>query len=157
MIGDKKGMGRMVIWFFYFIVIIIVVSWVVVVVASFYSKQYDIREMEANMLANKLMRCIMKEGVIEKADLDNIFKNCDFNLNREEYYLEVDYTSDGKESKASFGRESLGNLCKLKNIDVTYAPSCNKINYYAQIRNGQILTPSKIIFLIDIGKVKQNV
>lgn len=157
MIANKGGIGRIVVWFFYFIVIIIVVSWIVVVVASFYSKQYDIRQVEASMLANKLMRCIMEDGLIQKADLGNIFKNCDLNLNAEEYYIEMAYTLNGKESKEVFGKEGLGNLCKLKNIDITYAPSCNKISYYAQIMDKQIAIPSKIIFFIDISKVKQNV
>ncbi len=156
---DKKGIGRLAIWFFYYIVLTIIVLTIVVVVSSFYSNQYDTRQVEANLIANRLVKCITNNGVIEKTELDSMFtKPCSIKLNTEDYYAEATYLWEGKEEKVSFGKSSLGNLCGLKDkIKITYAPSCNKLRYYSLIKGKEGVIPSRMDLLVVISKTEKNV
>ena len=96
---DKKGMEK-IISVYWFVILIIVAGGITFMVFGFYGKPYDVREMEANVLAGNIADCISQKGKliyeIGSQELkDNFLQICHINLKTQEeeiqYYLEINF------------------------------------------------------------------
>jgi len=133
---NKKGAEK-IISVYWFAILFIVAAAVVYMVASFYGKPYDVRQIEADLLANRVAECIsetgyLKEQVLEQQFAENFQENCNINFNvedsyrwreREQYYIElnvIDFSSKEKILEAKAGDVSLKGSCSLKGNNLPF-------------------------------------
>ncbi|MCK5043898.1 hypothetical protein KAR52_02765 [Candidatus Pacearchaeota archaeon] len=106
---NKKGTDK-IISMYWFVILFLVAAAIVYMAAIFYGEPYDVREIEAHILANQIANCVAEGGYLKENILfDEEFKNnfleqCDLNFNvedvygwkeLEQYYLKIEfYTFD---------------------------------------------------------------
>ena len=99
---------------YWFVILFLVAGGVYAMVTSFYGHPYDVREVESNLLSQKIADCVSYGGVIntEIFDGDNfnlqfkdiILDECDLNFNVQdensngEYYLKIEFFDLSKNS-----------------------------------------------------------
>ena len=100
---NKRGTEKML-SMYWFLILIIVAAGVFVMIYNFYHYPYDIREIEANIMINRVADCVSTAGkinsyVIEETEFNQEFKEnflqiCNLNFNVEsdwedipQYYL----------------------------------------------------------------------
>ena len=71
---DKKGTDK-ILSIYWFLILTIVAGGIFAMVYVFYGAPSDVREIEAELLAQKLADCVSKNGLIE----ENLFLNGEFN------------------------------------------------------------------------------
>jgi len=144
---NKRGVEQ-VISVYWFAILIIVAVGVSAMVFTFYSHPYDVREVEANILMNKIADCISEMGTINpllidsqgviKKDLD-LTKICGLNFEvvgyekvHEQYYVFVKFSDlQGNElENMSAGNNNLRPLClgQEEEKDEARLPKCSKGN-----------------------------
>jgi len=82
---NKKGEKYLSVY--WFVILAIVAVGIVAMVFVFYGKPYDVREVEAGMIINKVVDCLSAENGRLK-QINNL-QECHFNFG-EEFYLDVD-------------------------------------------------------------------
>jgi hypothetical protein len=118
---SRKGQDKLITVYWFFILLIIA-GGVVMMVNTFYSSPYDVREMEARVLTEKVFDCIYSGGVINpslnsEGRFLNGFKNdffsiCDLNFvssDDVEYYVSISISSRIDKKNPLFFMEA-GNL-----------------------------------------------
>lgn len=90
-IFPRSKKGEKIISLYWFAILFIVAAAVVYMAFLFYGKPYDVREIEANLLVNKVGDCFVEENYFKKEVLssefkDNFLENCDLNFNVEDDY-----------------------------------------------------------------------
>ena len=115
---NKKG-GDKIISVYWFAILFIVAAAVVYMVSSFYGTPYDVRELEANALANKVADCFSEAGYIRdnwrEINEDNFLTLCGLNFdvedvhnwNDDQHYIEV--RVNNFESNEAFPEITQGN------------------------------------------------
>jgi len=160
---DKKGTDK-IISIYWFAILFIVAGAIIYIVASFYGEPYDVREIEANILINKVADCIATNGYLntEKTDLEN----CDLNFDVEEYhswkndqyYLEVNYYEFNTTNKfldtISEGNINLKENCDKKEKNF---PVCITRNFYTLEKTSEGDKQRKIQILSIVRKTEKNV
>ena len=78
--NNKKG-GEKVISVYWFIILFLVAGAIVYMVGSFYGKPYDVRQIEADLLASKASKCVsyagyLNEEILEPQFLENFPESC---------------------------------------------------------------------------------
>lgn len=104
---NKRGSDKLI-SIYWFAVLILVAGGIFAMVYVFYSGSYDIRDIEANILADKVADCFSRAGYLRESVFDNEIKSfllnesiflevCDLNFeienkweDEEQYYIEVD-------------------------------------------------------------------
>lgn len=90
---DKKGSDK-ILSIYWFVILTLVAGGIFAMVYVFYGAPSDVREIEANLLAQKLADCVSKNGLIE----ENLFLNGDFNPAINSYFTDrCDITFDVEE------------------------------------------------------------
>jgi hypothetical protein len=143
-IFGKRG-SETTITIYWFAILMIVAVAIVYMVTSAYGKPYDVRGIEADILANNIADCISQGGYVNANTLaDSSFKakfleQCKLNFKTEEgfadasgeYYAEVisyDFdTNKRTNSDISYGNLVLKQYCELKG---TTLPVCTRKNIY---------------------------
>jgi hypothetical protein len=119
-LGDKKGTDKML-SIYWFAILFIVAAAIVYIASLFYGKPYDVREIEANLLANKISDCLVdSQGYFFGAGGGDVMRVCNFNFNVEDefewksnqYYIEVSFTDSNE--KISVGNAALAEQCSKK-------------------------------------------
>ena len=101
---DKRGTDK-ILSIYWFAILVIVAGGVAGMVYFFYDSPYDIREIEANLMIDRIADCLSSQGrinseIIQNGNFDSNFKenfleNChltlDSNWDEGQYYLEVDF------------------------------------------------------------------
>jgi len=160
---DKKGTDK-IISVYWFAILFIVAGAIIYIVASFYGEPYDVREIEANILINKVADCIANKGYLnaEKTDLEN----CDLNFNVEnfknwnndQYFLEVNYYEFDTTNKfldtISEGNINLKENCDKKEKNF---PVCITRNFYTLEKIGEEDKQREIQILSIVRKTEKNV
>lgn len=169
---NKKATDK-IISIYWFAILFIVAVACVYLVYSFYGKPYDVREIEANFLINKIVDCISENGILNLETLENPFllEFCHLNFNVEEFegwndnqiYAEIflcefDFSqgqlSQGQNncvSKLNFGNPTLKENCGLSSGGKS--PVClNKSSYF--IDAGQNKHSTKIF--VAVRKTEKN-
>ncbi len=143
-IFDKEG-SETTITIYWFAILIIVAVAIVYMISSAYGKPYDVRGIEADILANNIADCISEGGYLREGTLTdssfkaNFLKQCKLNFKVEEsfakgngeYYVEViayDFdTNKRTNSDISYGNPALRQYCELKGKTL---PACTQKNIY---------------------------
>ena len=94
-INNKKGAEK-IISVYWFAILIIVAGGIAYMVYSFYGSPYDVRQIESDILANKVAECISEEGQLKNIDenyRNDFLKICSLNFETRDdeiqFYLEV--------------------------------------------------------------------
>lgn len=118
---NKKGADK-VLSVYWFAILAIVAGGITAMVFTFYNSPYDIRELEADILSEKISECLSPEGVLSERFLEsseseiNLQKECNIIFN-EEYYLEVDikdFDSGNSVSKIVSGNPDIKADCNIQ-------------------------------------------
>lgn len=153
--NKKAQVGYGVTWVYKFLILTIVVGIIVAVITTHYSGQYDIRNIEASIISEKLVNCIAPNGIVSDEiikEFNNTIKNC-LPLDKKENYINI--SLDNK--SIIFGDSFLQELCQLKEnkknkVKIKYYPFCLKEKYY--VLKGT--EPSQLNIFIAIKKVEKN-
>ncbi|HUS49864.1 MAG TPA: hypothetical protein VMZ91_06845 [Candidatus Paceibacterota bacterium] len=138
-------------------------------VISFYGEPYDIRELEANALTNKVAMCLSNAGYLEEGVLgadfkENFIERCSFNFETEDiygwgergqYYVEInfyDFLTDQKNSTIKTGNEALKTDCGLEGKGF---PFCLERSLY--LLDGEKNHKYQIDILSIVRKTEKNV
>ncbi len=171
---NKRGVEQ-VIAVYWFAILIIVAVGISAMVFTFYKHPYDVREVEANILMNKIADCISQHGVINEqiinkmGDFQQDFdmeKLCNINFNspdydkegHEQYYVLINFydMSNNLKFQKSGGNDNLKTNCigQEETKDETTLPKCLTGNLFAiDLKNKQY----SIEILTGVLKTKQNV
>ncbi len=167
MIKNKRG-GDKIISVYWFFILFIVAGAIVFITYSFYGKPYDIRELEASALTNRVADCLansgyLKEEVLTVDFLNNFLEKCNLNFDTEDvydwksqgqYYVEAeisDFNSKTKISSTSAGNVNLKDFCDAKG---KFLPICLKRSFYSiDNKNAQY----QINILSIVRKTEKNV
>ncbi|MDP3992055.1 MAG: hypothetical protein Q8P79_00935 [Nanoarchaeota archaeon] len=131
---NKKGAEK-IISVYWFAILFIVAGAMVYMVSSFYGKPYDVRELEAQILTDKVAECLSLEGYINEnwgnLNNDNLPAQCGLDFNTEEtyawnddqYYIEIKISD-----KTIFaGNSNLKDFCLLQGKGI---PVCLEKSLY---------------------------
>lgn len=125
----NKKANEQVVSIYWFVILFIVAGSIVFMVSSLYGKPIDVREAEANLLANSIADCIATGGKIQDiTDLnnENILEFCKINLNVEDIY---DWENDQIYFNISFIGGSIdGKNFEAGNSRFVYACNTGKDN-----------------------------
>lgn len=144
MLKNKRG-GDQIFSVYWFVILFLVAAAVVYMAGSFYGKPYDIRELEANALTNRIADCVSVNGYLKEETLTPRFSNgflekCNLNFEVEnvygwrkqgQYFVEVevlDFNSKTKISGASAGSSNLKDFCEPKSKNF---PTCLERSFYS--------------------------
>ena len=145
---NKKG-GDKIISVYWFVILFLVAAGISYMVISFYGKPYDIRELEANVLTNRIADCVSTNGYLNEEILTHSFQNsllnkCNLNFEVEDmhdwreqgqYFVEVEileFNSQEKVSETSAGNVNLKDFCELWNdiLFHTFQTPTNLLMFY---------------------------
>jgi hypothetical protein len=154
---NKKALlgSEFVIWFFRFLLLIIIIVMIVAAVSVFYSKQYDVRQIEANILSDKLVQCLTDDGVMKESNFNEAFAKCLPNTNENDYYINLSIKLPRMKS-IYYGKKDLELICQLKKIKLQYPPACLNQKYYVVFDNGEEKDSANFNMLIAIAKLEKN-
>ena len=171
---NKKGTEQ-VISVYWFAILIIVAVGISAMVFTFYNHPYDVRELEANILMNKVADCISEHGVIKKEIINetghfqkdfDMQKICHFNFSAPDfsgdshgqYYVLITFNDSNenflfdKEGRDNYLRADC--LAKLELKDEKALPGCVKGNLFAVDLTGKQYS---IEILSGVSKSIKNV
>ncbi|SRR6056297_3025042 len=171
----KSKKGDKLISVYWFAILVIVAGGIVMMVNSFYSSPYDVREIEAEILATKVADCIYPGGEMNKmltsptgtfreSFKDDFMDICSLNFDvegefqRPDYYVEVGFYLDGNLDRKKFeiieGNLNWKEDCNLDGGKQEKLVKCVEKEFYAA-------DSTKNIYLVKIlsivGKAEQNV
>ena len=159
-------MGEKIISVYWFAILFIVAAAIVYMVAVFYGAPYDVRELEANVLTNKIASCLSEGGYLIKENLDkeNFLEICNLNLEVEDvygwreqgqYYFEVDIRDFvSGELVYEIIKEGNSNLKDFCNLEGKNFPVCVERNFYSFDKEKK---QYKIKILSVVRKIEKNV
>jgi len=174
--SNKKGAEKYL-SIYWFMILIIVAVGIYGMVSLYYNHPYDIRELEANILVNKVADCISYEGELRpevfnesngklSKEFENDFLNtCNITFNveeeydwgkREQYYLEVGFYDISLVSLGSIskGEKTWKENCLLKGEEeYEIFSKCVNKRFYSLYRNKPLL----IEVFVGIRKTEKNV
>lgn len=164
---NKKG-GDKIISVYWFVILFLVAAGISYMVISFYGKPYDIRELEANVLTNRIADCVSTNGYLNEEILTHSFQNsllnkCNLNFEVEDAYdwktqeqfyvkLEVlEFNSKVKVVEVSAGNSNLKDFCEPASKN---SPTClNRSFYSIDKQNNQY----QVNILSVVRKTEKNV
>ncbi|MBU2612636.1 MAG: hypothetical protein KKB62_02860 [Nanoarchaeota archaeon] len=167
--------GDKILSVYWFAILVIVAVGVVLMVNTFYGKGYDVREVEARILAEKVADCVYfggesnsllltPQGTFREDFKDNFLSFCTLNFDpgkefvRPEYYVEVNFFPDTNLRRSSFVL-SEGNLnwkpdCEEKVADRSKLATCVEKEFFMNAPGGAVYL---VKILSIVGKVQENV
>ena len=162
----KNKDGDKILSIYWFVILFLVAGAIVYMVASFYGNPYDVREVEGQILADRVAECMVVNGNInqnfESFTNSNLLQNCNLNFNTEnsdgwnndQYYIEINISnfSTGNSIKLlSAGNKDLKDFCFTSS---TNNPFClNRSMYAISSDNAQY----RIDILSIVRKTEKNV
>ncbi|MGA2130430.1 MAG: hypothetical protein ABSG05_02330 [Candidatus Pacearchaeota archaeon] len=150
---NKKGADK-VISVYWFFILFLVAAAIVYMVSSFYGKPYDVRSIEAGLLADKASDCVsyagyLRDGVLTPDFQQNILTKCNLNFNTEDiydwkqqgqYFLDISFykfttypTNPNLLFEASAGNSNLKDFC---GISGDTNPFCLQREFYTIDKTG---------------------
>jgi hypothetical protein len=164
----KNRRGDTLFSLYWFAILMIVAGGIVGMVFVFYGNPYDIREIESNLLVDKLASCVSYAGRINgnlilngEIQNTNVLDNCHLNLS-DEYFYEITFYKVGDVAnpfldyflKTSGGNLNLAASCEISDEDFSNLPTCiNRSFYSLDNANNQYI----IKILTAVKKTEQNV
>ena len=177
MINSKKGAEK-ILSVYWFIILTITVVGIYGMVTLYYNHPYDIRELEASLLANKVADCISYKGKLEislfnettekvsEEFQNNFLKKCNITFNvedehrwkeKDQYYLEINFFNI---NEISLGKIAKGNIvlkedCEIKEKKAyEKLPKCVNKRFYSLDKSGKGIL---IDIFVAVRKTEKNV
>lgn len=155
---------------YWFAILFLVAGGIYVMVISFYGHSYDVRELEAKALSEKVASCISYGGVLNPLIYNEIFNEsfeesflevCNLNFKTEDfwkegqYYVLVEFFDINENLVFEFdeGNFNLKADCEIKKENYERLNYCSEDRFYTTSSNSQFLV--KIITIIN--KNEKNV
>lgn len=162
---DNKG--EKILSVYWFAILFIVAAGIVYVVASFYGQPYDVREIEADILTDKIAECISSQGVLEGFVFQSNFENnfmeiCNLNFEVEDnynwedegqYYVELEinnFVSGENFLDLQKGNSNLKDFCFAEGRNLPY---CLNKSFYSLDESGN---QYQINLLSVVRKTEKN-
>jgi len=171
---NKKADGK-IISIYWFIILVVVAGGVFLMVSLYYSSPYDVRDIEADLLSEKIANCISYQGdlnsnlisdagIFKEAFIDHFLDECDININpvgqweKPQYYFEVNFYKF-EDSRAIILNISEGDInfksdCEIKDKKYENLVVCSKKEFYTR-GFGENVYLIKILSVVR--KTEQNV
>jgi len=172
---NKKGLEQ-VISVYWFAILIIVAGGIFAMVYTFYNSPYDIREVEATFLANKISSCLSEngklnlelntDGVFNESFKNNFLDKCSINFDVEkdfeeknQFYVKINFfkLEDLGDSifEISEGNKNLESNCEIQEDEEhEKLAKCMEKNFYSlDNKNNQYI----IKILSVVRKTEKNV
>ena len=149
---NKKAQAKLILSWITWLMLFIIVAGVSLVVWSHYSKNYDIRDIESELVSEKIFGCFVDKGVLDENQFSKpILENC-LTLNEKEIYLDLKFN----DQNLNFGDDFLKTLCESqdKGIKIKHYPECLQKKYYVLDSNNNQKT---FEIFVGIGKLNKNV
>lgn len=163
---NKTGADK-IISVYWFAILFIVAAAIAYMAISFYGKPYDVRELEANALTNRVADCFSQNGYLKEEVLTDGFKEtfleqCNLNFEVEnaydwkttgQFYVEVeilDFNSKNRVSQISGGNGNLESFCEVKGEG---SPLCLRRSLYSIDKEN---TQYQINILSIVRKTEKN-
>lgn len=154
---------------YWFVILFLVAGAIVYMVITFYGKPYDVREIEAGLLADKAADCVSYAGYFNNTVLNpdfnpNILEKCGINFNVEDaygwkqqgqYFLQIDFynfssfPNSAPISEVSAGNSNLKIFCNKGQT----SPFCLEREMYSLGKDGKQYT-IKITAIVQ--KIEKN-
>lgn len=148
---DKKG-GEKIFSFWWFAVIAIVGVGIVSGVFIYYSSNVDVRDVEAEILFNKVERCIVQQGILTEESLEkgfNLLNECGLNENifsrGSSFYFNISFLDENQKNLREDileGDFSFEKDCELQETDDVVTekfPKCvRRVNSVLYYENNQL-------------------
>lgn len=169
---NKKGSDKLI-TIYWFMILVIIAGGIVLMVNAFYSTPYDVREIEARILAEKVSNCVYpggeffrllnSNGVFRPEFKDNFMDRCDLYFRPQgdfediEYYVNIGFYSDEDDEEPRYFLEG-GNLNWVEDCEVDTQNErlarCYENAFWTKDPAGKVYY-AKVISAVR--KVKQNV
>ena len=165
---DKKG-GDKVISVYWFVILIIIAGGIFAMVSSFYNHPYDVREVEAGIMINKISDCLSTAGELNfelnQQLKDNFLDNCNLNLNVEDkwekpqYYFEINFYKEDDLTNSNFtitlGDKALTASCNIQEEkEYKREVKCVEDDFFSLSETGELYL---IKILSIVKKTEKNV
>lgn len=140
---DKKGSDK-IISVYWFVILFLVAAGVVYMVSAFYGSPRDVRDLEANLLADKIADCFSQQGFLGQDVFTEEFQNdflskCGITFNTEDefgwkndqFYVEakvIDLSSNSQVALIQSGNFNLKDFCNDKGNN---SPICIEKSVYS--------------------------
>ncbi len=139
---------------YWFVILFLVAGAIVYMVISFYGKPYDVRGVEASLLADKAANCVsyagyLREGFSNQASGGDLLSKCNLNFNVEDvygwknqgqYFLDIriydfnTYQNSNPLAEVSTENANLKDFCKLSGKSL---PLCLERGMYVLDKSGK--------------------
>ncbi len=169
---NKVGADKMI-SVYWFVILLLVAGGIFAMVYVFYHQPYDVRELEANIMINKVADCLSSNGMLNyelikdaefsKEFKTNFLKKCHFNFDVEEkwestqYYIEINFYKIEDSEKSVFeiseGNKNLISSCETQeDKEYDLLAKCVEKRFYSLEGNNQYL----IKILSVVRKTEKN-
>ena len=167
---NKKGADK-ILSVYWFAILVLVAGGIVAMVTTFYGYPYDVREVETNLLTDKVANCISSQGVLNsdliserkfKEDFEeNFLETCKINFDSEneegQYFVEISFYNltnlDEPLFEFSEGNSNYKEDCEIEEVYERFAKCVEKRFYSVDELNNQYL----IKVLSIVAKIDKNV
>ncbi len=164
-------MGEKILSVYWFAILVIVAGAIFVMAGIFYGSPYDVREIEAHLLSNRVADCLVRQGNLQKEIFDgksfllneqNFLDLCRLNFSspdfeREQYFVRVEVFGQQEPERKIFeleyGNKNLEADCKIEK-EYSRTASCERRVLFGLDKDGKLY---KIKILSVVGKIKKNV
>jgi hypothetical protein len=174
--GNKKGADKML-SMYWFVIVLIVSFGIFAMVYVFYSAPYEIREMESEILSNKIADCFSRQGRINPGIFSEQGFNSDFDLLREcKINLNVENEYDWKQEGQYFIETEFYSVDDLNNPklvlsegNLNWKPNCfikdkkeNDFERFVKCREERVYAVDQnsnqylIKILVGVAKIEKN-
>jgi len=173
MMLKKNKKGEKLISLYWFLVLTIIAGGIMIMVNVFYGAPYDIREMEASLLAEHVINCISPDGKMNSLLIspigtrieefrDHFSDRCNLNFaghqewEAVEYYVQAKLYIRGEKNpfmNLTYGNQNWVPQCK-EDKQLKGMPVCFEKKYYSYDSGKKVY---QIEILTAVGKIKDNV
>lgn len=173
---NKKAAGK-ILAIYWFAILVIIAFGVWAMAYAYYSHPLDVREIEVQILSNKVADCISQKGKINpnffdnegnlSFDVANFEKECNFNPyvggqekgDRNQYYVEINFydIDENEKLKIIYGTPSIKFTdCEALKGDILFEriAKCMRERFYAVDENNQQYL---IEIFVGLRKQRENV
>ncbi|MEM1535786.1 MAG: hypothetical protein QXQ82_01180 [Candidatus Pacearchaeota archaeon] len=141
----KAQLGESIIWLYRILMIVIVIGVIIFIVVRHYSVNYDVRPLEASLVANKILLCLNREKNFSEEKIKNCITIDDT------IFVNLTLSDEKVTENITLGNSLLSVYCeaKEKGAKGKHLPYCFKDTYLVDEKN--------LTLNIAISKSEKNV
>jgi hypothetical protein len=151
---NKKGTqsSYLVVWTYRVVAIVLVVMGFMAIMWIRFSQPYDVRPLEATIIAKKSIECLSQDYTITTYNFyRDKLRGC-LDVDEENVFMKIEFQNQN----ITFGKDILETYCKSgdSGVTITYKPSCYEQSYDVLNEQGQL---DEINVFVAINKWNKNV